>query len=190
MKIIIGLGNPGKQYENTYHNVGFMAVDEFALKNNINFNLKPKLKALVGEGFFGGEKVIFVKPQTFMNLSGEAVLAVVNFYKADLKDIVVVYDDLDLAVGAVRLRATGSAGTHNGMRNIVACLNSTAFPRFRLGTKNDNKNIATIDYVLSRISTENSVGIKSSISTCCDFMGDFIKGLSMDALMNKYNSKK
>lgn len=190
MKIVIGLGNPGKQYENTYHNVGFMAVDGFCQKNGIDFFLKPKFKALVGEKFYNGEKAVFVKPQTYMNLSGESVLAVVNFYKAELSDVVVIYDDLDLAVGSVRLRSGGSSGTHNGMRNIVACLNSTAFPRFRIGTKNTNPEIATIDYVLSAVSKQNSQGINDALNICCDFIADFLSGVSMDRLMNKYNTKK
>ncbi|MGN0818843.1 MAG: aminoacyl-tRNA hydrolase [Christensenellaceae bacterium] len=190
MKIVIGLGNPGKQYENTYHNVGFAAVDGFCEKNGVEFSMKPKFKALVGEKFINGEKAVFVKPQTFMNLSGEAVLAVVNFYKAELENIVVIYDDLDLPVGTVRLRSGGTSGTHNGMRNVVACLNSTAFPRFRIGTKNTDPFVPTIDYVLSNVSERNRLGIQDALNCCCDFISDFLNGVSMDRLMNKYNTKK
>ena len=132
MKVIIGLGNPDKQYANTYHNVGFMSVDYFANKNNINFS-KIKYNAIYGEGLVNGEKVAVMKPITYMNLSGKAVNEIYKKLKLTTKDLLVVYDDIDLPVGAIRTRNEGSAGTHNGMRSIVQELNSTEFARIRVG---------------------------------------------------------
>jgi len=132
MYIIVGLGNPGKQYENTRHNVGFNIIDILADEYGISVN-KMKYKALIGEGRVGTEKVVLVKPVTYMNLSGESLAEIYNFYKVDTSNIVVIYDDIDLDVGKIRIRKKGSGGTHNGMRSIVKCLGTTDFPRVRVG---------------------------------------------------------
>ena len=126
MKIIAGLGNPGKEYENTKHNVGFLTIDILAEKYDIKVN-KIKFKGLVGEGMIGTEKVILVKPQTYMNLSGQCIREIVAFYKLDMEDLVVIYDDIDLPMGNLRIRKKGSAGTHNGMRSIIYDLQMTDF---------------------------------------------------------------
>ena len=190
MKIIVGLGNPGEKYQNTYHNVGFMAVDSLAIKLGANFSLKSKLLGAVAQTSFAGEKVVIVKPQTYMNASGECVRAVVNFFKADLSDVLVIYDDLDIEVGALRFRKSGSSGTHNGMRSIVKEIGSENFPRARIGTQNDNKFIPIIDYVLSDIKGERLDKIRNVISDCVDLCLDFISGQSADSIMCKYNGKK
>jgi PTH1 family peptidyl-tRNA hydrolase len=190
VKIIVGLGNPGEKYENTYHNVGFLAVDMLADKLGARWSLKSKLLALVAETNFGGEKVLLVKPQTFMNLSGESVRAVVNFFKVDLKDVLVIYDDLDLPIGTLRYRQSGSSGTHNGMRNILKELGSGDFPRARIGTANDNPNIPTIDYVLSKISTEKRVEIDKALLSVTELAKDFVSGKSAEKIMCDYNGKK
>ncbi|HCW32275.1 MAG: peptidyl-tRNA hydrolase, peptidyl-tRNA hydrolase, PTH1 family [Candidatus Peregrinibacteria bacterium GW2011_GWE2_39_6] len=134
MKVIIGLGNPGKQYELTRHNLGFMAVEELRkeLKGG-GFRTEAKFKAEICRLEFSGEKIILVRPQTFMNLSGEAVRLLKHFYKISNEDIWVVYDDVDLPLGVLRIREDGSAGTHNGMKSIIQTTASEVFPRFRLG---------------------------------------------------------
>ncbi len=190
MKIIVGLGNPGAKYENTYHNVGFIAVDMLAEKLGAKFLLKSKMLALIAECFLGGEKVIIVKPQTYMNLSGESVRAVLNFYKASLSDLLVIFDDLDLDVGNIRFRKNGSAGTHNGMRNILQEIGSGEFSRARIGIKKDNPQIPTIDYVLSKIVGDRKEVILDACKLCCDLAVDFIKGLDGEKIMCKFNAKK
>ena len=132
MHIIIGLGNPGKEYHRTRHNVGFDVIDVLSEKLGIALT-KIDMHGLIGEGFVGGEKVILVKPQTYMNLSGDCVQRVLHFFKTPPEHLIVMYDDIDLPVGALRIRASGSAGTHNGMRSVVACVGSENFPRIRIG---------------------------------------------------------
>lgn len=134
MKLIIGLGNPGPRYEGTRHNIGFMAVD--ALRERLKFGGfrdEVKFKAEIARGEFNGDRVILVRPQTFMNLSGESVVAVKQFYKVGVEDIWAVYDDIDLPLGTLRIRESGSPGTHNGMKSLIQSLSSDGFPRFRLG---------------------------------------------------------
>ena len=138
MKIIAGLGNPGREYENTKHNVGFLTIDILAEKYGIKVN-KIKFKGLVGEGMIGGQKVLLVKPQTYMNLSGQCIREVMAFYKLDPEDLTVIYDDIDLPMGNLRIRKKGSAGTHNGMRSIIYDLQEDGFPRIRIGIGGDRK---------------------------------------------------
>ncbi len=150
MIVIVGLGNPGKEYENTYHNMGFLALDTFAMKNDFRFS-KKKYNALVAEGMYAGEKVVLLKPQTYMNLSGNSVSEIVRSLKLPLDKLCVVYDDIDLEVGAIRYRTAGSAGTHNGMRDILTKLASDQFSRIRIGVGKPANNMPLADYVLSRI---------------------------------------
>ena len=154
MKCIIGLGNIGREYENTRHNAGFIAVDFLAKKYNITLDKKKK-KCIYGEGIVNGEKISFIKPTTFMNLSGEAIVEMINWYKLDFKDILVIYDDVDLKLGCVRFREKGSSGTHNGMRNIIANLKTEEFARIRIGIENrGNIPIPLMDYVLQKFHKE------------------------------------
>ncbi len=133
MYLIVGLGNPGIAYQSSRHNVGFLALDTLANKLNITFN-KRAHRSLVGEGYYGTEKLLLCKPETYMNLSGEAVQSVLSYYKLPPEKLIVLYDDIDLSVGDIRIRASGSAGTHNGMRSIIACLGGEeGFPRVRIG---------------------------------------------------------
>ena len=148
MYLLVGLGNPGKQYENTFHNAGFIALDQIAEEFRASFT-KKTCKAVVAETFIGKEKVLLAKPQTFMNSSGESVRELVSFYKIPLSNVMVFYDDYDIPVGALRIRAHGSAGTHNGMRSIVKELGSTEFPRARIGIKPEKEIMPIIEYVLS-----------------------------------------
>ena len=163
MKCIIGLGNIGKEYENTRHNSGFIVLDEIAKKYNITLDKKKK-KCTYGEGVIDGIKVSFVKPTTYMNLSGEAVVEMLNWYKITPQDILVIYDDVDLKLGTVRYREKGSAGTHNGMRNIIANIKTEEFVRLRIGIENrGDAPIPLMDYVLQKFSKEELNEIKEQI---------------------------
>ena len=157
------MGNIGHEYENTRHNSGFIAVDSLSSKYNIEITKKKK-KCIYGEGTINGEKVSIVKPTTFMNLSGEAIIEMMNWYKITPKEILVIYDDIDLAFGEVRYRTKGSSGTHNGMRNIIENIKTEDFARIRIGIENRcGVPIPLIDYVLQRFSKEECDKINSEI---------------------------
>lgn len=189
MKLIVGLGNPDDKYKNTFHNLGFMCADFIAEKLGVSFN-KEKCRALIAESNINGQKVIIAKPQTYMNLSGESVRELVNFYKIDLKDLMVIYDDYDLFCGAVRIREKGSAGTHNGMRNIVLELKETSFPRVRVGFKpTENLQIPLINYVLSGIKESDREIFNKAIETAGLSGYDFANGKPIQEIMQRYNTK-
>ena len=160
MKLIVGLGNPGKEYANTYHNLGFEVVDLLAKKLGVSIN-KSKGNALYCQTKYKDEIVFLIKPLTYMNLSGQAVRYFVNFYKINPEDVIVICDDIDLPKGTTRYREKGSGGTHNGLKNIVHELKSENFKRVKIGAGND-KSIDLKDYVLSKIDEES----KSLISSC------------------------
>lgn len=155
MKCLIGLGNIGNEYENTRHNMGFMCMDKLAEDMNVSFNKKLK-RCVYGETNIKGEKFIFVKPTTYMNLSGEAVVELLNWFKLELKDICIIYDDIDLPFGKIRYRESGSAGTHNGMRNIITLVGNENIKRVRVGIEaRDNANTMPLhEYVLGKFSKE------------------------------------
>ena len=172
MIVVVGLGNIGSEYNNTYHNMGFSVLNRFAEKNGFVFN-KNKFSGSVAEGMYKGEKVVLIKPSTYMNLSGTSVKKAVSMYKLDLTQLLVVYDDIDLPVGAIRVRKSGSAGTHNGMRNIVLELGSNEFPRLRVGIGRDERmNLA--DYVLSHVSSENKEKLDPAFDTAVNVIEQFI----------------
>ena len=151
MYVIAGLGNPGKQYEGSRHNVGFMTLDQLADRFGIDVKERAH-KALIGKGVIEGNKVILVKPQTFMNLSGESIRAVLDYYKVDPSELIVIYDDISLEPGALRIRKKGSAGGHNGIKNIIAHLGTQEFPRIRVGVGEKPERMDLADYVLGRFS--------------------------------------
>ena len=153
MHIIIGLGNPGKEYHRTRHNVGFDVIDVLSEKLGIALT-KIDMHGLIGEGFVGGEKVILVKPQTYMNCSGQCVTELVSWYKAPMENVMVIYDDIDLPLGKLRLRASSSAGTHNGMRSVIGLLGRQDFPRLRVGVGKKPEGWELADWVLSHYQTE------------------------------------
>ena len=189
MKIIVGLGNPDDKYKNTFHNLGFMAVDKVAEELNLTFT-KEKCRALIAETKIGNEKVVLAKPQTYMNLSGESVRELVGFYKIDSNDLLVFCDDFDIAEGEIRIRATGSGGTHNGLKNIVANLGTENFNRVKIGFKNQEKvNIPLIDLVLSGIRGKDKEILDKVIDRAGKIGVDFAKGLDTEKLMQKYNGK-
>ena len=185
MKLIVGLGNPDDKYKNTFHNLGFMSVDRAAEKLGVEFN-KTKCRALVAETKIGAEKIILAKPQTYMNLSGESVRELVSFYKIDGKDVLVIYDDIDIEKGQLRYRPHGSPGTHNGMRSITLHVGQN-FKRLRIGAKNTNPQIPLIDYVLMNITEEDAKILAPAIERAGECGCDFAKGVTDDNLMAKFN---
>lgn len=188
MKLIVGLGNPEKKYENTFHNLGFMCIDKVVKKLNLSFN-KEKCKALICDTLINGEKVIFAKPLTYMNLSGESVLELVNYFKIDLSDLVVLYDDFDLEKGKIRIRKSGSAGTHNGMRNIISLLNNENFARIRVGFKPEKMVMPLIDLVLSGIHGEDVELFEKATDTVSNAVIDFCNNEEFDKIVQKYSGK-
>ena len=189
MKLIVGLGNPDDKYKNTFHNLGFMSVDKAAEKLNAEFN-KTKCRAKIAEVKVGVEKVILAKPLTYMNLSGESVRELISFFKIDLKDLLVIYDDYDLFKGAIRIRESGSAGTHNGMRNILLELGSGNFPRVRIGFKpKEDMQIPLINYVLSGIAADEKPIFDKATEVAAYAAVDFAKGVSIQNVMQSYNGK-
>lgn len=153
MKLIVGLGNPGKQYEHTRHNIGFKVIDKLAHDLNIQLD-QAKHKGLYGMGNISGEKVFLLKPLTYMNLSGESIRAVMDYYQIEPDELVVIYDDLDLPVGKIRLRQKGSPGGHNGIKSTIAHLGTDNFNRIRVGIDRPKNGMKVTDYVLGRFSKE------------------------------------
>lgn len=185
MKIIAGLGNPGVKYAGTRHNAGFSVITEFADRYNIKMDTK-KHKAIIGRGVVLGEKVLLVMPQTFMNLSGESVAEVMNFYKCTPDDLIVTYDDIDLDVGKLRVRARGSAGGHNGMKNIIQQIGSSDFVRVRVGIGQKPEKMDLADYVLSRFGKDELPVVKQSCLAACDAIEVILKD-GVDRAMNNFN---
>lgn len=188
MYIIVGLGNPGKQYAHTRHNVGFDTIDILADKYNISVDIK-KHKALCGKGMIGGQKVVLAKPQTFMNLSGESVRELVDFYKIDPEEeLIVIYDDISLELGQLRVRPKGSAGGHNGIKNIIAHLGTQVFKRVKVGVGEKPKGYDLADYVLGHFSKEDRMLMEDAFGRAAEaavcMMND-----SMEHAMNQYNKK-
>lgn len=192
MLLIVGLGNPGMKYKSTYHNIGFMVVD--SLSKKLNLKLKTnECKAKTCKSRHKGVDFVVAKPQTFMNLSGESVKQLIRKYDVyESDELVVVYDDVDLPVGKTRLRENGSAGTHNGMRNIIAELNTTDFKRIRIGIKTDelkNKEIQLIELVLSKIDYENKQVLNKCIDKASDAIIEIIEGKDIQRVEEKLNRK-
>lgn len=187
MKLIVGLGNPGKEYENTRHNIGFSFIDSYVMKNNYLGNWKNKFNGLYFETNIRGEKVVFLKPQSYMNLSGGVVSQFVNFYKIAVEDILVVSDDLDLLVGNFKLRAKGSCGGHNGLRDIERCLGTQEYKRLKIGISK-NKDFDTKDYVLGKFSKEELDVYKNLFADLSCVIDEYFR-VDFGDLMSKYNSK-
>lgn len=189
MFIIAGLGNPSKEYKNTRHNIGFDVIDVLADKHNIDVST-IKHKALVGKGIIAGEKCILVKPQTYMNLSGESLIDVCQYYKVDVtSELIVVYDDIALDVGAIRVRKSGSAGGHNGMKSIIQHLSTENFMRIRMGVGEKPKGYDLADYVLGHFTKEERELMDKGAIDAVNAIEGIING-DIDKMMNEYNRKK
>lgn len=184
--LIIGLGNPGLKYINTRHNVGFDTIDYIAAKNNIKVS-RLKHKAYIGEGTIEGHKVVLAKPQTYMNLSGESVRDMVEWYKIDMSNLILIYDDVDIPLGKIRIRPGGSAGTHNGMKSVIYNLQRDDFPRIRIGIGQPPEGWDMADYVLGKFPKEERELIDSSILRAAQ-AACMIMDLGINAAMNKHNS--
>lgn len=192
MKLIVGLGNPGKEYEHSRHNAGFMVVDQFHKTiDATDWKQDKKFKAQVSEATLKGEKVIVVKPLTFMNLSGEAIAPIAAFYKIAPADILVIFDELDIPFGQIRLRKSGGPGTHNGMKSIVEKLGSKDFPRLRFGIESRGLTTPeqqdTTSFVLSPFTKEEQPILKQTLKTAALAIETFLKE-GVENAMNKFNS--
>ena len=189
MYIIAGLGNPGKEYENTRHNIGFDVIDRLAEEENIAV-MESKHKALIGKGYGAGQKVILAKPQTFMNLSGESIREIVDYYKVDdTAELIVISDDISLDVGQIRIRKKGSAGGHNGLKNIIKMLGHDTFIRVRMGVGEKPKNFDLAVYVLGHLPAEERSIMDEAAKTAAEAIRMIITE-NADAAMNHFNSKK
>ena len=188
MYIIVGLGNPGKQYEHTRHNVGFEVIDRLAEKHDILMT-ERKHRAICGKGLIGGQKVMLVKPQTFMNLSGESVKSAVDFYQIGTDELIVVYDDVSLSPGQLRIRRSGSAGGHNGIKNIIAQLGTQEFPRVKVGVGEKPDRMDLADYVLSHFSKGEWEMMEDAFKEAADAVEVMIAD-GADTAMNRFNAKK
>lgn len=188
LTVIVGLGNPGNKYENTRHNIGFSTIDMLSAKHGIKVD-RLKHKALTGDGSIKGERILLVKPQTFMNLSGESVREIAEWYKLPVENIIVIYDDVDLPVGTVRIRPKGSSGTHNGMKSVIYQLQSDDFPRIRIGIGKAPGGWDLADYVLSRFSADETNDVRESIERAANAAAAIITD-GVAAAMNLYNGER
>lgn len=187
MKWVVGLGNPGQEYASTRHNVGFMAIDRLCAKYGVSLQ-KKQAKGIVGEGMIRGQRVLFLKPQTYMNLSGESVRALMDFYKLKIEDLIVVYDDLDTEIGKIRMRYQGSAGGHNGIKSIIQHLGTEKFNRIRIGISRPisgpGNNIA--HYVLSPFAKSEAEALDKALELTCDGL-EMACEQSFERTMAKFN---
>lgn len=189
MYIIAGLGNPSKEYEGTRHNAGFQVIDRIAEKYNISVDAK-KHRALIGKGMIAGQKVILAKPQTFMNLSGESIRSLLDYYKIDEEnELIVIYDDISLEPGQIRIRAKGSAGGHNGIKNIIQHLGGQVFPRIKVGVGEKPPKMDLADYVLGHFSKEEKAKMDEGYEHAIHALELMLMGEISEA-MNEYNRKK
>ena len=188
MYIIAGLGNPGKEYSNTRHNIGFSVIDALGSKYNIDVDT-AKHRGLIGKGIIDGQRVILVKPLTYMNLSGECIREVLDYYKADEDDLIVVFDDISLDVGQLRIRKKGSAGGHNGIKSIIAHLGTTEFPRVKIGVGERIPGQDLADHVLARFPKSQMEAVNQAIDDAKEATFLMITE-GIDKAMNQYNGKQ
>ena len=189
MYLIAGLGNPGREYENTRHNAGFASIDRLAEKNHISIDMK-KFQALCGTGYIGGQKVLLLKPQTYVNLSGESLRAACDFFKIDPEqELIVIYDDISLAPGQLRIRAKGSAGGHNGIKSIISHLGTQVFLRVKVGVGEKPQGWDLADYVLGHFSKEEQQVMQESFDRAADAAAALLSE-EVQQVMNEYNTHK
>lgn len=174
MWLVVGLGNPGEKYAYTWHNCGFLGAEMLADRNKISID-KSKFLGVYGKGKIAGKDAIIIKPTTYMNLSGQCVVQIANYFKIDPSHIIVMYDDIDIAVGTIRVRTKGSAGTHNGMKSIIHCLGTQDFPRVRIGTGPVPENWALVDYVLADIAKDIRPKVYESFELACEAVEKMIR---------------
>lgn len=183
--LIVGLGNPGKDYEKTRHNIGFRVIDRVSEKLGVKVNT-IKFKGLYGETRYAGQKVQLLKPQTYMNLSGESIREVTDYFKLSSDEVLVIVDDIDIDFATLRIRPQGKSGTHNGLKSIIKCLGSQKFPRLRIGVGEKHPNQDLAKFVLSNFTKEEEKSIEEAIERAADAVLDVIEH-GLDYSMNKYN---
>lgn len=188
MKMIVGLGNPGSKYQETKHNIGFITIDEIAYRFNVAFQ-KTQFQADIAEFFIGSEKIMLVKPLTFMNESGRAVGPLMTYYGVDESELIVIYDDMDLPIGKIRLRQKGSAGGHNGMKSLIAHLGTDIFPRIKIGVGRPHSSQTVVSHVLSKFPKETHEEMLLAVKTAADAIVYFGEGHSFIDTMNQFNRK-
>lgn len=186
MKCIVGLGNPGRKYRKTRHNIGFMVIDELLERNRWKLN-KTKFGGDYAMEIFEGEKIILLQPQTYMNLSGQSIKPLMDYYNIDLADVLVIYDDLDLPTGKIRLREKGGHGGHNGVRSAIDHLGTKEFKRIRLGVGRPVTAVPVVDYVLGNFPKAEKEDVQLSIKNAADACEEWLKGTAFLEVMNKYN---
>ncbi|WP_338450467.1 aminoacyl-tRNA hydrolase [Niallia oryzisoli] len=185
MKLIVGLGNPGKEYDKTRHNIGFEVIDALAERLHISLE-QAKFKGIYGSKLVDGEKVYLLKPLTYMNLSGESIRAIMDYFQIETEDLLVIYDDMDLPVGKIRLRQKGSAGGHNGIKSTIAHIGTQEFNRIRIGINRPSNGMSITDYVLGRFTKEEQELIKGAVEQSADACEEWIKKPFLQ-VMNTYN---
>ncbi len=185
MYLIVGLGNPEEEYSNTRHNMGFDVINKLAKKYNINIT-KNKFKGLYGTGIIENQKVILLKPQTYMNLSGDSIIEVMNYFNIDISELIVIYDDMDIEKGTMKIRKNGGPGSHNGMKSVIENIQTTNFNRIRIGIGRPEKNYDKINYVIGKISKEEKDILECGIDKAAEAIPEIIK-IGIDRAMNKFN---
>jgi peptidyl-tRNA hydrolase, PTH1 family len=185
MKCIVGLGNPGKKYQSTRHNIGFMVIDELLSRHNLDLN-RDKFKGKYAQDFINGEKVLLLEPQTYMNLSGESLRPLMDYYNIEVENILVIYDDLDLPTGKIRLRQKGGHGGHNGIRSIIDHLGTKDFKRIRLGVGRPTSPIPVVDYVLGTFPKAEQESVRESIQKAADACEKWLEK-PFEEVMNEFN---
>ena len=186
-KLLVGLGNPGDKYFETRHNVGFMLVDQMAKSLNLTFSHDKIFQADIASTFLNGEKVYFVKPTTFMNDSGKAVHALLTYYGLDVEDLLVIYDDLDMEVGKIRLRAKGSAGGHNGIKSIINHIETQTFNRIKIGIGRPKQGMSVVHHVLGKFDKDDYITILQTIDRVEEAINDYLVEGNFEKSMQKYN---
>ncbi|HEO7329856.1 TPA: aminoacyl-tRNA hydrolase [Streptococcus agalactiae] len=190
VKMIVGLGNPGSKYNDTKHNIGFMAVDRIVKKIDVNFTEDKNFKAEIGSDFINGEKIYFIKPTTFMNNSGIAVKALLTYYNISIKDMIIIYDDLDMEVGKIRFRQKGSAGGHNGIKSIIAHLGTQEFDRIKVGIGRPNGRMTVINHVLGKFDKNDEIMISNTLDKVDNAVNYYLQTNDFQKTMQKYNGLK
>ncbi|MFS6471004.1 aminoacyl-tRNA hydrolase [Streptococcus agalactiae] len=190
VKMIVGLGNPGSKYNDTKHNIGFMAVDRIVKDLDVNFTEDQNFKAEIGSDFINGEKIYFIKPTTFMNNSGIAVKALLTYYNISIKDMIIIYDDLDMEVGKIRFRQKGSAGGHNGIKSIIAHLGTQEFDRIKVGIGRPNGRMTVINHVLGKFDKNDEIMILNTLDKVDNAVNYYLQTNDFQKTMQKYNGLK
>ena len=190
VKMIVGLGNPGSKYNDTKHNIGFMAIDRIVKNLDVNFTEDKNFKAEIGSDFINGEKIYFIKPTTFMNNSGIAVKALLTYYNISIKDMIIIYDDLDMEVGKIRFRQKGSAGGHNGIKSIIAHLGTQEFDRIKVGIGRQNGRMTVINHVLGKFDKNDEIMISNTLDKVDNAVKYYLQTNDFQKTMQKYNGLK